>query len=98
MIDCRGGAFADQSSSPVSIEECYAQPAFQFGKALRECGCADAHLLGCGRPCWCLGNGDEVFELTDRDIGKRAHELQNSSEMLHYLTNGSIITYYCAND
>ena len=70
------------SSAPLAIEQLDAEPAFELCEALREGRCRDADPFGRFRPGRCTGDGDEVFELSNREVGQRLHRVQNTSEFL----------------
>ena len=83
MADGGFGAGADPSAAPVALEQWHAEAPFEFGQALRQRRRTHADPLGGDRPRWRVGDGDEVLELSDREIGERAHPAEDTSDLLH---------------
>ena len=55
---------------PSRLEQLHADPPFEFGKALRQRRRAHPDAIGRDRPRRCVGDCDEVLQLTDRDVGQ----------------------------
>ena len=73
---------------PTDSNNSHADPPFEFGQTLRQRRRTDADPLGGGGPRRLVGDGDEVLELADRDVGqigerRHRHAAQISSVLLH---------------
>ncbi len=81
--DDGSGSVADVPAPSVPVEQRDAEPPFELGEALRERRRADADRVARPGPRRRLVDGHEVLQLADREVRKRAHLLQNSSDLLH---------------
>ena len=76
-------ARAEPSATSVALEERDAESSLEFGEALRQRRRAHADPLGGDRPRRRVGDGDEILELANREIGKRSHPAKYTSVLLH---------------
>jgi hypothetical protein len=87
VVDGGLGARPDSASSAVALEQWNTESAFELGKALRQRRRAHADML-CGHgPRRRIGDGDQVLELANREIGEWPHPAEDTSDLLHNPTS-----------
>jgi len=74
VVDGGLGARTDAPSSSVALEQRNPDTALEFGEPLRQGGGTHADTLGGQGPRRGVGDGDEVLELANREIGERPHQ------------------------
>jgi hypothetical protein len=94
VVEDRPCRVAEEASPAVSLEELDADPTFELGEPLRQRGRADADLGGRVRPGGRVGDGDEVLELAEGDVGEVAgHPVHNTSDFLNCHKNRASSPY-----
>ena len=87
VVDGGLGARTNAPSSSIALEQRNPDTPLEFGEPLRQGGGTHADTLGGQGPRRGVGDGDEVLELANREIGERPHQWEDTSDLLHNPTS-----------